>query len=73
METKIDFEKLRKQLPFGAQTEIAKIANVHISLVNRVLYGKSQNTKVLNAIADFLTMYKEQQQTALNKLASFID
>ncbi len=73
MESKIDFKKIKDQLPHGAQTEIAKMANVTNNTVHLVLNGKSDNVVVLNAIADYLTSLKAKQQAATNRLASLID
>ena len=69
MKTKVDREKLKKCLPHGAQTEIANTANVSLQTVHYVLKGKSQNIKVLNAIADYLTAIKSTEE----RLTSLID
>lgn len=73
MEMKVDFEKIKEQLPQGAQTEIAKMANVANSTVFQVLKGKSQNIAVLNAIADYLEKQTELKESALNRIASIMD
>lgn len=73
METTFNIDKIREQLPFGAQTEIAKKCNVTVCMVNRVLNGKSENTKVLDAIADYLTDFKQQKNDTISRLASLID
>jgi predicted transcriptional regulator len=73
METKVDFIKIKEQLPHGAQTDIAKRANVHLHTVTRVLNGESENVAVLNAIADYLTERKNEKQNANNRLSSLID
>lgn len=68
----IDIAKIHEQLPFGAQTEIAKRANVNLSLVHRVLKGKSTDMNVLNTVADYLTELKSKEQEVANKFASLI-
>ncbi len=68
-----DIKKIREKLPHGAQTEIAKIANVHFTLVNRVLNGKSTNTRVLNAIADYLIDKKKEENQIHTKFSSVIN
>jgi len=73
METKLDFTKIKEQLPHGAQTEIAKMAKVTNNTVHLVLTGKSDNIDVLNAIADYLTCLKEKKAAANNRLSSLID
>lgn len=73
MKTKLDFTKIRKQLPHGSQTEIAKRANVHINLVQRVLKGESDNIEVLKAIADYLTELKESKENVLDRLTSLVE
>lgn len=65
--------KIKEQLPQGAQAEIAKRANVHFSLVHRVLNGKSENVDVLNAIADYLTELKQKKEAALKRISSLIE
>lgn len=73
MKTSIEIEKIRKQLPFGAQTEIANKCGVKVSLVNRVLNGKSDNTLILDAVADYLTEFKKKKDQAISRLSSLID
>lgn len=73
MKTKLDFTKIRKQLPHGSQTEIAKKASVHINLVHRVLNGKSDNIQVLTAIADYLSDLKEKENNVIDRLTSLVD
>ena len=65
--------KIKEQLPQGAQAEIARRANVHFSLVHRVLNGKSENIKVLNAIADYLTDLKNEKDAAMVRISKLID
>jgi len=62
MKTKIDIEKLRVQLPHGAQTEIAKKSGVSLQTVHYVLKGKSANLRVLSAIADYMEHYNSTEQ-----------
>jgi len=73
METKVDFKKIKKHLPHGAQTEIAKRANVSLNTVHLALNGKSDNVDVINAIADYLEDHQAKKQTALNRLSSIMD
>lgn len=73
METKVDFKKIKDQLPHGAQTEIAKKANVSLNMVHSALKGKCDNIDLLNAIADYLTELKQKKQAANNRLSSLID
>ncbi len=73
MESKLDFSKIKEQLPHGAQTEIAKMANVTNNTVHLVLNGKSDNISVLNAIADYLEKIKEQKNTAVDRISSLLD
>lgn len=73
METIVDITKIKDQLPHGAQSEIAKRLNVSLPLVNKVLNGKSEETNVLNGIADYLTDLKSKKAEALNRLAALID
>lgn len=68
-----DILKIKNQLPHGAQTEIANLANVSVVAVNRVLNGKSNDVKILNVIADYLTDIKQQRATAENRLKSLIN
>lgn len=72
MKTKLDFTKIREQLPHGSQTEIAKRANVHINVVHRVLHGQSKNVAVLTAIGDYLEDIKNKENSAISKIAAFI-
>jgi hypothetical protein len=60
-------------LPFGAQSIIAKNENVHVTLVNRVINGKSSDPKILNAIADYLLNIKVENKKVSEKLAALID
>lgn len=73
MESKINIDKIKSKLPFGAQTKIAKKANVSVSNVNRVLNGKSEDAEILNAIADYLSELKIKQLKVNSRLASLID
>jgi predicted transcriptional regulator len=73
MQTKVDFEKIKKQLPHGAKTEIAKMANVANSTVLKVLNGESDNIDVLTAIADYLTNLKNKKEATNNRLTSLIN
>ena len=73
METKVDFKKIKAQLPYGSQTEIAKRANVSLSAVNSALNGHCDNVELLNTIADYIIEVKEKKQAALNRLSSLID
>lgn len=65
--------KIKDQLPYGAQTEIAKKANVTVQLVNRVINGEVENLDILNAIADYYAIYKEKKDKALSRLSSLAD
>ncbi len=73
MESKIDILKIKELLPHGAQTEIALRCKLTVCHVNRVLNGKSDNTQVLEAIADYLTEFKKKKVKALSRLSSLID
>lgn len=73
MKTSIELDKVRKQLPFGAQTEIAKRCNVKVTQVNRVLNGKAENTQILEAVADYLSEIKSHEERVINRLSSLID
>ena len=65
--------KIKDQLPYGAQTEIAKKANVTVQLVNRVINGDVENLDILNAIVDYYEVYKEKKDKALSRLSSLTD
>ncbi len=65
--------KIKDQLPYGAQTEIAKIANVTVQLVNRVINGEVENLDILNAIADYYAAYKERKGSTMDRLSSLVD
>jgi predicted transcriptional regulator len=73
METKVDFKKIKEQLPHGSQTEIAKRANVSLNTVHLALKGKCDNVDVLNAIADYLEELKGKKSAAMNRISSLID
>ena len=73
METKVDFKKIKEQLPHGAQTEIAKMANVSLNTVHLALKGKCDNVDVLNSIADYLEALNAKKGAALNRISSLID
>ncbi len=73
METKVDFKKIKDQLPHGAQTEIAKRAGVSLNMIHSALKGKCDNVDVLNVIADYLSELKEAKSAALNRISSLID
>jgi hypothetical protein len=73
METKVDFKKIKEQLPYGSQTIIAKRANVSVSAVNNALKGNCENVNLLNTIADYLTEIKAKKTAALNRISSLID
>lgn len=68
----LDLTKIKNQLPHGAQTEIAKTANVHLNVVHRVLNGKSENLTVLIAIADFLKTHNKLKTETLKTISSLI-
>lgn len=68
----IDIEKIREQLPYGAQTEIAKLAQTTVVAVNRVLAGKSKDLEILNIVADYLAKHKAKQEEVNKKLAALI-
>jgi predicted transcriptional regulator len=72
METAIDFKKIKEQLPHGAQTKIAKMANVALSTVHLVLNGKSDNEDVVNAVIDYLTELQVKKKSAQRKLSLLI-
>lgn len=65
--------KIKDQLPYGAQTEIAKKANVTVQLVNRVINGDVENLDILNTIVDYYEVYKEKKDKALSRLSSLTD
>jgi hypothetical protein len=69
MKSNIDIEKIKENLPHGALTEIATKSNVSLQTVCGVLRGKSQNRKVLIAIADYLSELKMDT----DRLISLID
>lgn len=73
MQTKVDFTKIKEQLPHGAQTEIAKMANVANSTVLKVLNGDSDNINVLNAIADYMEKQKQQKSAAINRISLLLN
>ena len=73
METKVDFKKIKEQLPHGAQTEIAKKANVSLNTVHMALKGKCNNIVVLNSIADYLEELKHRKNAALDRISLLID
>jgi len=69
-----DIAKIKEQLPYGAQSEIARKMNVSVVLVNRVLNGGKHNRPdVLNAIADYLSDYKKLKNEAESRLNSLLD
>lgn len=65
--------KIKEQLPYGAQTQIAKIVNVPVQLVNRVINGEVENLDILNAIADYYAAYKEKKHSAMNRISTLVD
>lgn len=52
-----NIEKIKKLLPHGAQTEIAKRCGKTLYTVNRVLNGASKNVEVIRAINEYLNEY----------------
>jgi hypothetical protein len=68
----MDLNYLKKQLPIGAETEIAKMANVSVPSVKKVLYQLKVKPeielKVLDALAKYIKDYKEKKATALQEL-----
>lgn len=73
MQTKVDFTKIKEQLPYGALTEIAKKAKVHVNTIIKVLNGKSENIYAINAIADYLEAHNAQKDTAFKRISSIIN
>lgn len=69
----LDLTKLKNKLPHGAQTQIAKNANVHLNVVHRVLNGKSENLIVLKAIAEFLKSHDKIRTETLKTISTLID
>jgi len=67
-----NLNNIREQLPHGAMKEIAKRANVSNATVTKVLDGTCENLVVINAIADYLTVYKAEKELAVGRLASLI-
>lgn len=55
--------RIKEQLPFGAISQIAKESGVTYQTVSRVLEGKSNNKKVLKAIADYLRQETKVMQS----------
>lgn len=72
MKSKIETEKIKAMLPHGAKTVIAKNASVSLQTVHCVLNGKSNNIKVINAIADYLIDFRDTEKNAIERLASLI-
>ena len=55
-------QEIKEVLPYGAIKEISARAKVHHNTVTRVLNGRSDNLKVKNAIAGYLSRKKRIEQ-----------
>ena len=66
---KNDLGNLRKLLPHGAISEIAKQSNTTIYTVSRVFNGRSKNIKVIRAIGDYVKGIMDKN----TEIRTFID
>lgn len=68
MTTQEAVEKIKRELPHGYQTRIAKKAGVKPSYVSQFLNGHIKNSRILAVVVDEYTDYKTQQNKILKKM-----
>ncbi len=73
IKTSIKTENIKKLLPYGSLSEIARKSNTSIHTVIRVINGKSKNKKATKALSKLiveLAATKEQIENGLESLAN---
>lgn len=66
----MDIQKIKKQLPTGAISEISTLSGVNYSTVQRFFSGHQtkESVKIMEKTAEFLKEYKEKRNKAAAEL-----
>lgn len=69
----MDLNAIKKALPSGGQSKIARKVNVSISTVSYVLSGQRNNEKVIEAAISIIEEEKEKQNKLSERLKAAIN
>lgn len=73
---KIDKEllnKIRKELPHGAQGEIAEKLGWHRAEICNVLHGRHRNIKIVEACLDYITDVQKKRDQLNQRIQKFLN